>query len=364
VANAGHVTDEQLRDPLTGLLRGWWSNPEGEVDASAQWLSAMSPETWVLGIRIVDFGALLDDHGVAFGDRLLAETGRRLLRASDPWPAYLGEGPEFIVATRASEVSMIEALAASLRSALQEPIEGVVIKIRMVAVQATEAENSRDVALMALRILVGPTGSRSALVIVRRGVPRSATATESGDASPNSGADADRRDSRTGLRYWRGSTGQAGSLQVQPWLASMPADGVIIAISIRGFKPVNDRYGMGVGDRVLSEFARRLQEGAQPWVAYRDGGDEFIVAARLDGEAAIRAFVETIRSSLERPYEGGISVGTWAAAAMALPGQYASELVDAAGFAQWQSKGPERSELLVVPPGSDGRPPFGSLSPI
>jgi diguanylate cyclase (GGDEF)-like protein len=168
-------------------------------------------------------------------------------------------------------------------------------------------------------------------------------------------------DSRTGLRYWRGSTGQVGSLHEQPWLASMPAGGVIIAISIRGFKPVNDRYGMGIGDRVLGEFARRLQEGARPWVAYREGGDEFVVAARLGGEAAIRAFVEPIRSSLERSYEQGISVGTWAAAAMALPGQPASELVDAAGFAQWQTKGPEaeRSELRIVRPGSDGRPPLG-----
>jgi GGDEF domain-containing protein len=98
----------------------------------------------------------------------------------------------------------------------------------------------------------------------------------------------------------------------------MPADAVIISIGIREFKPVNDRYGMHIGDRVLAEFARRLQEAARPWIAYRDGGDEFVVAARLDGEAAIRALVEPVRLSLELPYEGGIRVGTWAAAAMAL----------------------------------------------
>ncbi len=167
------------------------------------------------------------------------------------------------------------------------------------------------------------------------------------------------RDRRTGLLPGWGLFGDPGPEQEEPWLASMPADGVILAISIRGFRPVNDRYGMVVGDRVLGEFARRLQERSQPWTAYREGGDEFVLAARLDGEARIRAFVEPIRASLELPYEGGIAVGTWAVAAMALPGQPASELVQAAGFAQGRIRGPEPAELLILPPGSDGRPPYG-----
>ena len=138
----------------------------------------------------------------------------------------------------------------------------------------------------------------------------------------------------------------------------MPADGVILFFNIRGFKLVNDAHGMAVGDRVLREFARRLQDGVRPWIAYREGGDEFVVAARLDGVTAIRAFVEPIRASLELPYELGISVGSWVLAAMALPGQPASELVNSAGFALGQIQGPEPADLLILPPGSDGRPPF------
>lgn len=70
-------------------------------------------------------------------------------------------------------------------------------------------------------------------------------------------------------------------------------------IDLNRFKPINDRYGHGIGDEVLRELAARLlQNCEQDEVAARIGGDEFAIilnlpagetsslAARLGGIAA------------------------------------------------------------------------------
>lgn len=137
----------------------------------------------------------------------------------------------------------------------------------------------------------------------------------------------------------------------------MPADAVILGISVRGLGAVNAQFGTPIGNTVLAEFAHRLEEASRPWTAYREGGDEFIVAARLAGEVEIRAFATRVRASLDRPY-GEVTVRNWAVAAMASPGQPASSLVMAVGIAQAALKRVESSDFVILPPGSDGRSPF------
>ncbi|MBI3346450.1 MAG: GGDEF domain-containing protein [Burkholderiales bacterium] len=52
------------------------------------------------------------------------------------------------------------------------------------------------------------------------------------------------------------------------------------------FKSVNDRFGHGVGDEVLVELARRIQAVTRDTdLLVRWGGEEFLLVARLDGEA-------------------------------------------------------------------------------
>jgi two-component system cell cycle response regulator len=44
------------------------------------------------------------------------------------------------------------------------------------------------------------------------------------------------------------------------------------------FKNVNDTHGHDVGDKVIQEFARRLQENVRPMdIVCRQGGEEFLV---------------------------------------------------------------------------------------
>jgi len=88
--------------------------------------------------------------------------------------------------------------------------------------------------------------------------------------------------------------------------------GAILFIDLDNFKVLNDTRGHDVGDLLLIETARRLQEcvrGADS--VARLGGDEFIVmleglGAELDQAAAqARAVGEKVRSTLNLPYRLG-----------------------------------------------------------
>ena len=62
----------------------------------------------------------------------------------------------------------------------------------------------------------------------------------------------------------------------------------VLSLDLDGFKEVNDTYGHGVGDALLREVARRLQEAAGAAFVARLGGDEFalIVGGDAQPEAA------------------------------------------------------------------------------
>ena len=89
------------------------------------------------------------------------------------------------------------------------------------------------------------------------------------------------------LAYHDGLTGLPNRLLLEERLdariAQAARDGAafpVLFVDLDGFKPLNDRYGHAVGDRVLQVIAERLRAMVR-WddAVARLGGDEFLVAA-------------------------------------------------------------------------------------
>ncbi len=79
----------------------------------------------------------------------------------------------------------------------------------------------------------------------------------------------------------------------------------IIAIDLDRFKDINDRFGHGVGDLVLVEVAKRLQNAvrASDHLA-RLGGDEFAVVLPGTDEAHLTVVADRIEQALCQPMTG------------------------------------------------------------
>ncbi|BCY14441.1 GGDEF domain-containing protein [Actinoplanes sp. L3-i22] len=93
---------------------------------------------------------------------------------------------------------------------------------------------------------------------------------------------------------------------------------VVFYMDLNGFKQINDRYGHAAGDRILTEFARRLTATISAGdTAARIGGDEFVVLATgLADRDGARIFADRLRALAAEPvsWRGeslsfGVSVG-------------------------------------------------------
>jgi diguanylate cyclase (GGDEF)-like protein len=70
----------------------------------------------------------------------------------------------------------------------------------------------------------------------------------------------------------------------------------VLFADMNKFKAVNDRYGHGVGDRVLAEFAQIFSESAEMGVCGRWGGDEFVAILPQRSEAEIARIFDRIEA--------------------------------------------------------------------
>jgi diguanylate cyclase (GGDEF)-like protein len=73
----------------------------------------------------------------------------------------------------------------------------------------------------------------------------------------------------------------------------------VLFADLNQFKAVNDRYGHGVGDRVLAEFAQIFNESAEMGVCGRWGGDEFVAILPLRDATAMQQIFDRIESRTE-----------------------------------------------------------------
>ncbi len=129
-----------------------------------------------------------------------------------------------------------------------------------------------------------------------------------------------------------------------------------LMIDIDHFKSINDTHGHGIGDRVIQEVARRLQDSARGTdLLCRWGGEEFCLVAAGMSAAEAQEFAERVRIRLERECAAAVreapglrmtaSVGV---ANLARHDEPLSALIERADQALYQAKRNGRNRVVMA----------------
>lgn len=107
-----------------------------------------------------------------------------------------------------------------------------------------------------------------------------------------------RHDPLTGLSNRKGFTEAGVAILTRAQVKN--AAGVVVMLDLDGFKPINDRYGHAMGDRVLVKLAEKLATAARATdVVARLGGDEFaILCPTLQSTQDIEQFCERLLAAI------------------------------------------------------------------
>ncbi|MFP5078103.1 EAL domain-containing protein [Rhizobium sp. YIM 134829] len=80
----------------------------------------------------------------------------------------------------------------------------------------------------------------------------------------------------------------------------------VLSIDLHGFKDINDGYGHGCGDTILRMIAERIQAAAKPQDVFgRIGGDDFVVARIVRGEAELTDFIARMSDLFKASFSAG-----------------------------------------------------------
>ena len=112
------------------------------------------------------------------------------------------------------------------------------------------------------------------------------------------------------------------------------------------FKTVNDRFGHGVGDRLLAEAATRLVEAAGPeHLVSRFGGDEFVILSLVGDERELAELSARVVARLSTAFpgpEGPLTIGVSVGATTGRAGETADAVIARADRAMYGAKSSQR----------------------
>lgn len=129
----------------------------------------------------------------------------------------------------------------------------------------------------------------------------------------------------------------------------------LVMCDVDHFKTINDVHGHDRGDQVLGALADRFRVNLRASdIAYRVGGEEFVVLLPGRDSAAAQRVAERIRRSVEETPLAGLPVTLSAGVATAAAGAGATlaELLREADAALYAAKDAGRNRVVVVPDGS------------
>jgi diguanylate cyclase len=134
-----------------------------------------------------------------------------------------------------------------------------------------------------------------------------------------------------------------------------PKGCAIAFLDVDRFKSINDKYGHGVGDRVLKVVAQTLAEACSPHPVARWGGEEFLVLLQDTIAADAGAIVDAARTLLSQRQlklrENDTPLGTvsFSAGVLSSRGRTVAEMVAGADALLYKAKNAGRNRVEVEP---------------
>ncbi|MGE5234122.1 MAG: GGDEF domain-containing protein [Acidobacteriota bacterium] len=138
----------------------------------------------------------------------------------------------------------------------------------------------------------------------------------------------------------------------------------LLFVDLDEFKALNDRHGHGVGDVVLRQAARRIEEALRETdLLFRWGGEEFVALLPHTTPAEVEPIAERVRAGLAAspllplgPGEAlAITASIGGAAAASLPAE-STELLRRADAACYEAKRAGRNRVVLAAPTAGATP--------
>lgn len=126
----------------------------------------------------------------------------------------------------------------------------------------------------------------------------------------------------------------------------------LVMLDLDHFKSINDEYGHPVGDAVLAGIGKRLSERLRKSdMAFRYGGEEFLVILPQDNLQQAKDLFEQIRTAIQDDSIGGLLEGTVTVSIgiteLASQGDTAEAAINRADQALYESKHQGRNRVTI-----------------